>query len=228
MRILTLFAAAAVAFSGLHTTDAAAKPWTVERFKQCATVKKGDAFAESEKIETTGCTSQSVVRGVASAPNMLSADASFVANRPTAGREWSNVMVLMGTFERLRGNLVQDPRSGSRVRSMKIKIGEKMFVMSPDHSDSTFIRCNTAKVLGSYTSSCSYAFVAFFQFPAQMMDEVQKSWTADPAAALKFRAFFDEGEEFDGEILAAEPMATAEMATAAWGIQATIPDSTDR
>ena len=206
---------AIVAALGALPVEVDARPWTVERFKGCIEVELGDDLSVAQKIESLECLRNDSVTLRGDGPVSISADRFVVANRSRDESNWNFSIILLGRYTRLRGGLIDDRGGSTTIDRIRLRLGSQVFDLAPVESKTKFVGCTAARrILGTLTTLCDYHAVAIGWIPEPAIASARNVQLSMPHATVTFRAFMNDGVEFDGELPLAEIVAVAEMADA--------------
>ncbi len=195
-----------------------AKPkrlWDLARFQSCIKTDLGDTLSISQTISSEPCRRGPAVTAKGGAPSSLILLGYFLAARDGSPNPWLTTMVLIGKYERLRGDLGVDSRPGTRVTQIRMQIGNRIFDLKPISQDSRLHDCSSYRAFGLTAGACTYGFAAAFEMNETVVAAARALLSKGAEEKAVFRTFMSQGEEFDSAIAIAELVAVSDASRGA-------------
>lgn len=209
---LVLPALVALAFT-FAPHDVHARAWDKARFEKCIKVELGDDLSNRQQLTTIDCRPESIASASSSELRGLSVDGLFIEVRQKGESQWNPVLVLMGTFDRLRSAVISDTGYHAAITKLNARLADRVVELEPARSESRLGHCMSPRGgLGIVAGVCTYMTVAMFPLDEETAASIKADWNVNPDAALEFRAFLDDGSQFDGAMPAAEFVAVEDYA----------------
>lgn len=182
-------------------------------FKGCVSLNAGDEFALVQRLSTEDCSKRSIVTNTRNSAADIVIDGYFLAVREKPSDPWPIALTLVGNFSRYRTLTMNDTRSASSIRTIRIKAGSNMINVDAARAESRFLGCDAGRAAdGRSVSACKYRTAAMFKMEGPTRDALLTAWNGGSTDPLIFRAFMDNGEEFDGVLSLAEFIAIEQRA----------------